>query len=67
IKNLSKGTLQKISVIQAFLSKPYILLLDEPLSGQDSESQKMFIKMVKELIKDDVTVIMSCHESFLID
>ena len=67
MKNLSKGTLQKISVIQAFLSKPDILLLDEPLSGQDSESQKMFIKMVKELIKDDVTVIMSCHESFLID
>ena len=67
MKNLSKGTLQKISVIQAFLSKPDILLLDEPLSGQDSESQKMFIKMVKELIKDDVTVIMSCHKSLLID
>ena len=67
MKNLSKGTLQKISVIQAFLSKTDILLLDEPLSGQDSESQKMFIKMVKELIKDDVTVIMSCHKSLLID
>ncbi len=67
MKNLSKGTLQKISVVQAFLSKPDILLLDEPLSGQDSESQKTFIRMVKELIKDDVTVIMSCHELFLID
>ena len=32
MKNLSKGTLQKITVIQAFLSKPDILLLDEPLS-----------------------------------
>lgn len=67
MKNLSKGTLQKISVVQAFLSKPDILLLDEPLSGQDSESQKTFIRMVKELVKDDVTVIMSCHELFLID
>lgn len=67
MKNLSKGTLQKITVIQAFLSKPDILLLDEPLSGQDSESQKTFIRMVKELIKDGVTVIMSCHELFLID
>jgi len=67
MKNLSKGTLQKISVVQAFLSKPDILLLDEPLSGQDSESQKTFIRMVRELIKDDVTVIMSCHELFLID
>lgn len=67
MKNLSKGTLQKISVIQALLSKPDILLLDEPLSGQDTESQKVFIRMVKELIKDDVTVIMSCHELLLIN
>lgn len=67
MKNLSKGTLQKISVVQALLSKPDILLLDEPLSGQDIESQKTFIRMVKELIKDGVTVIMSCHELFLIE
>ena len=67
MKNLSKETQQKISVIRAFLSNPVIFLLAEPLSGQDSESQKMFIKMVKELIKDDVTVIMSCHKSLLID
>lgn len=67
MKNLSKGTLQKISVVQALLSKPDILLLDEPLSGQDSDSQKTFIRMVREFIKDGVTVIMSCHELFLID
>ncbi len=67
MKNLSKGTLQKISVVRALLSKPDILLLDEPLSGQDSDSQKTFIRMVRELIKDGVTVIMSCHELFLID
>ncbi|NOW90377.1 ABC-type multidrug transport system ATPase subunit [Clostridium beijerinckii] len=67
MKNLSKGTLQKISVVQALLSKPDILLLDEPLSGQDSDSQKTFIRMVRDLIKDGVTVIMSCHELFLID
>ncbi|OCB00565.1 ATP-binding cassette domain-containing protein [Clostridium beijerinckii] len=67
MKNLSKGTLQKVSVVQALLSKPDILLLDEPLSGQDSDSQKTFIRMVRELINDGVTVIMSCHELFLID
>lgn len=67
MKKLSKGTLQKISVVQALLSKSDILLLDEPLSGQDSDSQKTFIRMVKELIKDGVTVIMSCHELFLIE
>ncbi|WP_052712580.1 ATP-binding cassette domain-containing protein [Clostridium scatologenes] len=33
IKYLSKGTIQKVAVIQAFMSKPDILLLDEPLIG----------------------------------
>lgn len=36
---LSKGTLQKVVVIQALLRPPDILLLDEPLSGQDVSSQ----------------------------
>lgn len=38
MKNLSKGTLQKVAVIQALLDRPDVLLLDEPLSGQDKES-----------------------------
>ena len=35
MKYLSKGSLQKIGMIQALLKEPDILLLDEPLSGQD--------------------------------
>lgn len=65
--NLSKGSLQKVAVIQALLCTPDILLLDEPLSGQDVNSQKNFIKIIKELLNKNVTVIMSCHESFLIN
>jgi len=67
IKFLHKSMMQKIGVIQAMLMKPDVLLLDEPLSGQDLESQKVLIKMVKELIKQDVAVIMSCDEKFLIN
>ncbi|AZV58560.1 ATP-binding cassette domain-containing protein [Clostridium sp. AWRP] len=47
IKCLSKGTIQKVAVIQALISKPNILLLDEPLSGQDDKSQKRFINIVQ--------------------
>lgn len=66
IKFLSKGTIQKVSVLQSLLTKPDVLLLDEPLSGQDIASQRNFIKMVKLLIKDGVTVLMACHETLLI-
>ena len=66
IKFLSKGTIQKVSVLQALLTKPDVLLLDEPLSGQDIASQRNFIKMVKSLIRNGVTVLMACHETLLI-
>lgn len=66
IKFLSKGTIQKVSVLQSLLTKPDVLLLDEPLSGQDIASQRNFIKMVKSLIRNGVTVLMACHETLLI-
>ncbi len=66
IKHLSKGTIQKVAVIQALLTTPDVLLLDEPLSGQDIKSQKLFIQMVQELQQQGVATIMSCHERFLV-
>lgn len=67
MKYLSKGSLQKIGVIQALLKEPDILLLDEPLSGQDVMSQQVFIQKIQELKKHNVTILMSCHEPYLVD
>jgi ABC-type multidrug transport system ATPase subunit len=67
MKHLSKGTLQKVAVIQTLITKPDILLLDEPLSGQDIKSQKHFITMMKELNNQGVTIVMSCHEMYLVN
>lgn len=67
MKNLSKGTLQKVGVIQALLTVPQVLLLDEPLSGQDADSQDVFISKIKELHQQGMTILMSCHEQHLID
>lgn len=67
MKSLSKGTLQKIGVIQALIRRPEVLLLDEPLSGQDIASQKVFIDKVNQLREQNVTILMSCHEQKLVD
>ena len=66
MKHLSKGTLQKVCVVQALLAKPDILLLDEPLSGQDMDSQHEFIRQVKKLEERGVSILMACHEPHLI-
>lgn len=67
LKYLSKGSLQKIAIIQALLMTPDILLLDEPISGQDLNSQSVFIQKMKDLLADGMTIVMSCHENYLID
>lgn len=67
MKYLSKGSLQKIGVIQALLKEQDILLLDEPLSGQDVMSQQVFIQKIQELQRHHVTILISCHEPYLVD
>ena len=67
MSELSKGSLQKVGVIQALLVPADVLLLDEPLSGQDAASQEVFIKKCNALRKKGVTIFMSCHEKKLID
>lgn len=66
MRSLSKGTLQKVGVIQALLTRPDVLLLDEPVSGQDRESQKVLTDKVNELRGKDVTVFLSCHETHIV-
>lgn len=66
LSTYSKGMLQKVSVIQAFLSRADVLLLDEPLSGQDRESQETITRLTKELLTGGTAVLLACHEKPLI-
>ena len=67
MNNMSKGSLQKVGVIQSLMAPHDILLLDEPLSGQDADSQEVFIDKVEQLRHKGVTIFMSCHEKKLMD
>lgn len=65
MKHLSKGTLQKVGVVQALLIANDVLLLDEPLSGQDTASQQEFVRRIRALRQSGVTVLLACHEKRL--
>lgn len=67
MKYLSKGTLQKVAVIQALLGERDILFVDEPLSGQDASSQANFVEEIKKRRKSGMAIIMACHEPYLIE
>ena len=63
---LSVGQKQRISIARAFLRNPSILILDEPTSAQDPESERLFKSAVKKLMADRTTFIIS-HRLSTID
>lgn len=65
IRKLSKGTIQKISIIQAIINFPQLIILDEPFSGLDDASIKKLTNMLKELNRRGSTIIFTCHEEHI--
>ena len=58
--SLSKGEKMKVNIIQALIAPSEILILDEPLSGLDTESKKVLLKRIKE---DRRLIIVISHET----
>lgn len=56
---LSKGSLQKAALIQAFLSVPGIVVLDEPFSGLDAESEQTLCELMNDYRELGTTVVFS--------
>lgn len=61
IGSLSKGNRQKVAIISALLSEPEVLILDEPISGLDPVSAKIFRDLIKDMANKGCTVLLSTH------
>ena len=61
IHDLSKGNRQKVSLVQAFMHKPELLLLDEPTSGLDPIVQREFEALLAEVTQRGGSVLLSSH------
>jgi ABC-2 type transport system ATP-binding protein len=58
---LSHGNRQKIGIVQAFMHRPDLLVLDEPTAGLDPLAQREFLGLVGEARDDGRTVFLSSH------
>ena len=61
IGNFSRGNKQKVGIVAAFMSKPDLLILDEPTGGLDPLVQQTVMEMVREVKADGRTVFFSSH------
>ncbi|HXZ03206.1 MAG TPA: ABC transporter ATP-binding protein [Ktedonobacteraceae bacterium] len=60
-RHYSSGNKRKVVLIQAFMHRPRVLILDEPTNGLDPLNQQEFNTMVKEVREEGCTVFLSSH------
>jgi putative ABC transport system ATP-binding protein len=66
--NLSGGQRQRVAIARALVSKPKILLGDEPTAALDKESGRTVVNLMKELAeKEKTTIIMVTHDNKILD
>jgi ABC-2 type transport system ATP-binding protein len=61
VGDLSSGNRQKVGIIQAFMNRPTVLMMDEPSSGLDPLIQREFQAMMREVAAEGGTVFLSSH------
>jgi ABC-2 type transport system ATP-binding protein len=61
VGDLSSGNRQKVGLIQAFMNRPQVLIMDEPSSGLDPLVQREFQSMMREVAAEGRTIFLSSH------
>jgi ABC-2 type transport system ATP-binding protein len=63
MEEMSRGMQQKVAIARALLTKPKVLLLDEPTTGLDPRSKREVQAVIEEL-RDDygTTMVLTTHD-----
>lgn len=63
IGELSGGQQQRILIAKALVNEPQLLILDEPTTGIDLETQNKFYALLKKLNSENkITIILASHD-----
>jgi ABC-2 type transport system ATP-binding protein len=62
VETLSKGMSQKVQFVAAVISRPALLILDEPFSGLDPVNAQVLKDAVLEMRARGTTVVFSTHD-----
>ena len=59
---LSGGQQQRVAIVRALAMRPHLILLDEVTSALDPELVAEVLAVIKELAREDMTMLIATHE-----
>jgi ATP-binding cassette subfamily C protein LapB len=67
-RNLSGGQRQMVALARALVAQPRVLVLDEPTSSMDQQSERRFIDRLRGVVAhSDMTLVVATHRMGLLD
>lgn len=61
VKTFSRGMKQRLGVAELLLKQPQIIIMDEPTLGLDPEAARMFLRIIRDLSREGITLLLSSH------
>jgi ABC-2 type transport system ATP-binding protein len=63
MEEMSRGMQQKVAIARALLTRPQVLLLDEPTTGLDPRSKRDVQEVIRELNRESrTTILLTTHD-----
>lgn len=59
---LSGGQNQRVAIARALISKPKVILADEPTGALDSKTSDEIVKLFKEINKEGISIVIVTHD-----
>ena len=66
-KTLSGGVQQRVAFTRAWILKPKVLLLDEPMANMDIESREQACDLLKRMKSEGMSIVVTSHDTNIFD